>query len=213
MELQYWYKKWENEDIGFHNDRTNPVLLNFIEKFISYQNNIESSCLIPLCGKSKDLLFLKEFFKQITGVELVKKAIDDFFSENQLKANVFKDTYKYENLEIINHNIFDLPKSNKKKFKYIYDRAAIIALPEKKRRSYVNSLKDLMDNTCTILMITIEYSSQSVVGPPFSVSKKEIQEYFKGFSIDEVHHEKLVSALSKFKDIQITQKVYIINKC
>ena len=45
----------------------------------------ETSCiLVPLCGKSKDLIWLQKHFHQVIGVELVPQAVKVFFEENQI---------------------------------------------------------------------------------------------------------------------------------
>ena len=80
-----WFERWKNNKIGFHQDEISPYLLKYAHK-LNKNNNI----LVPLCGKSLDMLYLSENFANVVGVELVKDACDAFVSENTLQADIKK---------------------------------------------------------------------------------------------------------------------------
>ena len=56
----------------------------------------------------------------------------------------------------------------------IYDRAALIALPDKMRARYARHLQTLT-HRARQLLITLEYDQQQMAGPPFSVDQEEVE--------------------------------------
>ena len=75
MNKDFWNNKWENNEIGFHQNDVTPLLKRYLHYFLD-KNSTQKSCLLPLCGKTFDLIYLSEFFKEVTGVELIKKAVE-----------------------------------------------------------------------------------------------------------------------------------------
>ena len=59
MELDFWLERWNNNQIGFHQPQVNPYLIYFYgEKGPSPEQREKLKVFVPLCGKSKDLLWL-----------------------------------------------------------------------------------------------------------------------------------------------------------
>jgi thiopurine S-methyltransferase len=57
MEKEFWLERWERQEIGFHQNEVNPHLLQHWQEL-----NLEGNkgVFVPLCGKSLDLLWLRE---------------------------------------------------------------------------------------------------------------------------------------------------------
>ena len=81
MEAQFWKTRWDDNQIGFHQNSTNPMLLSHWHKTSLKPGD---RVLVPLCGKSLDMLFLKSLGLEVVGIELVEKACLEFFSDNNL---------------------------------------------------------------------------------------------------------------------------------
>jgi len=64
----------------------------------------------------------------------------------------------------------------------IYDRAALVALPQEMRIRYTAHLTEITDKAPQLL-ITFEYDQSAMEGPPFSVSNEEVNELY-GASYD-----------------------------
>ena len=60
----------------------------------------------------------------------------------------------------------------------MYDRGALVALPEQLRPRYVEHTGQLLKTGAARLVITLEYDQKVVNGPPFSVSADEITTYW-----------------------------------
>ena len=211
MDKNFWQKKWNDNEIGFHQKETTPLLREFFSNFTKNKES-SSKCLVPLCGKSNDLLYLKNYFSVVTGVEIIYKAIDSFFKENDLKPTQKQNLYIYKNIEIAHSDFFSFPKISDHKYDFIFDRASMIALPKNLREKYSKTIQELMSNQSTLLLITLEYDSRLEIGPPFSVPESEVRMYYKNLDIKKVYDKNLQTISQKFRDINVQQKVYIINK-
>ena len=74
-----WLTRWEEGRIGWHEAEGNSALRKFWPRLPA-----GSRVLVPLCGKSSDLLFLAREGCDVTGVELSDIAAKAFFEENEL---------------------------------------------------------------------------------------------------------------------------------
>jgi thiopurine S-methyltransferase len=52
MDATFWHQRWDNNDIAFHENETNPQL---IKHFDALSLAKGSRVLLPLCGKSLDI--------------------------------------------------------------------------------------------------------------------------------------------------------------
>jgi thiopurine S-methyltransferase len=59
----------------------------------------------------------------------------------------------------------------------VYDRAALVALPEDMRRRYSRHLTEITEGAPQLL-ITYEYDQALQEGPPFSVSTEEVRHHY-----------------------------------
>jgi len=202
MELSYWESKWRKGKTGFHMKDGYPGLEKYWDS-INLDKN--PTVFVPLCGKSKDLMWLADRCKRVVGVEISGLAVEQFFSENTLvsdKSSFANFTiYRSENIELWKGDFFKLPKHKLPRFDLVYDRAALIALPPKMRIDYVNKLFDLISENTKILLQQFEYRQQEMPGPPFSVTTDEIKHLFANrFSIQILEKKEL--NLNKFKKFQ-----------
>ncbi|MGB7251834.1 MAG: thiopurine S-methyltransferase, partial [Phormidesmis sp.] len=60
----------------------------------------------------------------------------------------------------------------------IYDRAALVALPEVMRDRYTPHLKEITANAPQLL-ICFEYDQNLMTGPPFSISPQEVARHYE----------------------------------
>ena len=159
MEHQFWHEKWETDDLGFHLENYNPVLL---RHWHSLDIPAGGPVLVPLCGKSVDMLWLAGQGHDVLGVELSEIAARSFFEENGLDA-VREDigpytSYKSERVEILCGDFFSLDPARLRDVVAIYERASLIALPATQRAKYVDKMKSLLQTGVRSLLITL-YSS------------------------------------------------------
>ena len=80
--MEFWHNRWHTQQIGWHRAVYNDMLL----KHWPSINAVEGSeVIVPLCGKSLDMLWLAEQGYSVVGLEMVEEAVMAFFKENSLQ--------------------------------------------------------------------------------------------------------------------------------
>ena len=179
MNPEFWHDRWQRGEIGWHRDTINTRLLDFWSQL---QTQTGSRVLVPLCGKSRDMLWLAGEGHRVLGVEISPVAVEAFFEESGLEAKIearppFRH-YCADEIEILCGNFFDLEPGHVADVRAVYDRAALIALPGEMRPRYVSHLFDLLPPLPAMLLVTLDYPQQQMQGPPFSVSDAEVRTLF-----------------------------------
>ncbi|RLA23471.1 MAG: thiopurine S-methyltransferase [Gammaproteobacteria bacterium] len=179
MHTDFWLERWQQNQIGFHEQETNAHLQEFWKTL-----NIPkgSKIFIPLCGKSRDILWLLSLGYQAVGVEISPLAVENFFAENKLEAKISAcdnfQLWKADGLSVYLGNFFELSSIHLTDCNAIYDRAALIALPAEMRQQYVQHLKKIAPELSHTLLVTLEYAQHEMPGPPFSVNENEVHSLF-----------------------------------
>jgi len=203
---QFWHNKWQSGELGFHLEDTNASLLKYWPKL-----DIDETCqvLVPLCGKSLDMLWLRQQGHEILGVELSDIAAKEFFTENEITYEITKcgkfQSFSGQGFTILVGDIFDLTKAETKNVKAVYDRAALIALPPPMQEKYVAHLKSILPSATQILLITLEYDPSEMDGPPFSIPQPAVQTHFAHWC--QIQMLK-TTCLTDFRDIEANETVY-----
>jgi len=191
MKTEDWHSHWQTGKLGFHQKRYNSRLEQYWPT-LSIPSN--ASVLVPLCGKSLDMLYLHKAGYSVVGVELSEIAAEAFFSENQLpferresgNLQEFTGIGKASGIRLLTGDFFDLNASQTGPIKAFYDRASLIALPTKMRQQYAKKLSSLLPVGAIGLLITIIYDPSKMDGPPFSVPDDEVQVWIpwkSGFTV------------------------------
>ena len=210
MDIDFWLKRWNRGDTRFHKQTINPFLGYYYgEKGPPPRVRSKLRVFVPLCGKSRDLWWLSVNGFDTVGVECSKRAVEDFFSEQKLAFNraVLDNhvSYKAENLEILLGDFFTLQPRDIGDITDIFDRAALIALPQAMRRQYVTKITDLQAHGTRTLLITLTYPQREMEGPPFSVSEDEIHELYGGnYTIEKLAAKNAIEDEPRFKDRGLT---------
>lgn len=179
MQPEFWHQRWQENRIGFHNDKPFPLLL---KHWPSLGVAPGSRVFVPLAGKSLDMVWLASQGHRVLGVELSPLAVEQFFEEHELKPEQRKTLYgthfEAGGIEIILGDAFGLDAEALAGCAGVYDRAALIALPPDLRARYVGELYAQLPQGCRGLLVTLEYPQQEKQGPPFSVPESEVMERF-----------------------------------
>ncbi|MCG8610422.1 MAG: thiopurine S-methyltransferase [Pseudomonadales bacterium] len=179
MRYDFWHDKWRRNEIGFHEGTVNQYLASHWQDFTVTGSE---TVLLPLCGKSRDILWLSDKGHPVIGVELSPIACKDLFEETNLKAQVRPESpftlYQHNDIQIYCGDFFDLDASHVAGVKTVFDRAALIALPDEMRRRYVDHLHQILPRESQILLVTMEYDPGEMEGPPYSVTEPEVMSLY-----------------------------------
>ena len=179
MDASFWHDKWQRNQIGFHEPQANPLLL---AHFDSLSLPVGSRIFVPLCGKTLDINWLLSRGHRVAGAELSETAVAQLFVELGVTAHattIGKVTrYSAPGIDIFQGDIFDLSRGELCEVDAIYDRAALIALPEQLRTRYARHLVQIT-NRALQLLICVTYEQHLIAGPPFSVDAAEVARLYE----------------------------------
>ena len=186
MEKDFWISAWEEGRTGFNQSEPHSSLEKYLPQFGLTK---ESKVLVPLCGKSVDLLSLAKQGFDVHGVELFEKAVEEFFRENNLPAPKIEEHGEFKNFSIprVTLSVGDFFQlSREARYDFIYDRAALVALPTPMRTCYAQLLSQVLKPEGQILLVVYNYDQSEMEGPPFSVTEDEIRRLFPEFILDQL---------------------------
>ncbi len=185
MQADFWQARWSRNEIGFHLDEVNPYLR---RHWPALRVEKGAQVLVPLCGKSLDIDWLAANGLRVIGVELAERAVQDFFAERGLEAQVEQrgafSVHRHGDVELWCGDFFALSAEDVADCVAVYDRAALIALPPPMRRAYVEHLERILPSRCEGLLITLDYDQAQMSGPPFAVADAEVRQLYAGWQID-----------------------------
>lgn len=177
MRINFWLKAWNDRNIGFHQADFHPALDRHWPKL-----EPGSSVLVPLCGKSRDLLWLVRQGLDVIGVEFVESAVEEFFRDSGLEFDRTTEfghpCYRARDcrLRIFATDFIRFADDyGGPRLDSLYDRAALVALPADMRGAYVEACRKLLSEQPRGLLITMRYEPGSMEGPPFSVEPAEVE--------------------------------------
>ena len=179
MHEDFWRKRWEENQIGFHEGRPNSHLERHVERLRTTER---PRVLVPLCGKAIDLAWLAAQGFLVTGVELVREAAEAFFEENGLVAREERDgglpCLASEGVRIAVGDFWKWNFRESAPIDVAYDRAALVAVRPEDRERYVAHLLEPLGTGSPILLVTFAYDAAHMSGPPFSVDSAEVERLF-----------------------------------
>lgn len=181
MQHEFWHERWENNQIGFHLDTANPLL---VRHFHQLALTPGQRIFVPLCGKSLDIHWLLAQGYHVVGAELSTLAVEALFESLAIVPEVRTEGafthYHAEHIDIFNGDIFALGATQSGHIDAIYDRAALVALPQEMRQRYTRHLREIT-NHAPQLLVSFDYDQSVQPGPPFSVNAEEVSSHYSPY--------------------------------
>lgn len=178
MDASFWHNRWQTNQTGWHERAVNPLLIAHFP-FLGVPPG--GRAFVPLCGKSLDLGWLLSRGYAVAGAELSELAVTQLFAELGIEPSLSAvgkhRLFRGEKIEIFVGDLFDLFRETLGPVDAVYDRAALVALPEAMRGQYTAHLKTLTA-LAPQLVISYEYDQTAVPGPPFSVTSAELHRHY-----------------------------------
>lgn len=217
MKAEFWLQRWKQNQIGFHQREINTHLQEF---WVCMELPPDSVVFVPLCGKSRDMLWLRGQDFSVLGVEISPIAVRSFYTENHLQPKIIShgpfERWDSDELTILCGDLFDLMAEDLAGVAGVYDRASLIALPPNMRPIYTEHLVSILPTTTKILLVTLEYLQEEMLGPPFSVLEEEVHGlYSDRYEITRLSDTDVLQENPRFRDRGLTQlrsKVYYLER-
>ena len=217
MEPDFWHKRWEAGRLGFHQQKINSRLKKLWHIAAPEKGG---KVLAPLCGKSLDMLWLARGGYEVVGIEVSDIACRDFYVENKLKYARTDDPpfvkFSGGGIDLWCGDFFDLKPGDMADIHTVYDRAALIALPEAMRADYASHLASILRPGSRVFLISMDYDQNKMKGPPFSVPENSIRGMFENeFSIEIIAQSSGPDIVGNLADRgldTLNEKVYLLQK-
>lgn len=214
MQHAFWLERWQQNQIGFHNADINQHLQ---QNWSSLELPSNCEVFVPLCGKTKDLLWLRQQGHYVIAVELSLIAVEAFFTENKLpvkktQVGEFK-LFETDGIQIYCGDFFKLSSDILRGVQAVYDRAALVALPIEMRVQYAAKMQDLLFGSSQILLVAFDYPQHEMQGPPFSVDNTEIISLFGCCNVKHLYSEDISDKEPHFKTKGLSlihEEVYVL---
>jgi len=214
MNPDFWHERWAAEQIGFHQNETNAYLERYWHKLGLSGGRI----LVPLCGKSLDMLWLQRQGHAVAGIEISPLAVEAFFRESGLHPVHTEGTgyrcWSADAIDVYCGDFFALEAADIGVIDGFYDRAALVALTAPQRTAYVEHLAKLLPAQTRGLLVTLDYEQTEMGGPPFAVSPDEVDRLFAAdFSVEPIHEASVLDANPAFRERglgRLTEHVFVL---
>ncbi|TXD96075.1 thiopurine S-methyltransferase [Psychrobacter frigidicola] len=223
MNPEFWQERWQEKRIGFNQSDVNPLLIKY---FTALGLPVGSRVFVPLCGKSIDMVWLAAQGYDVVGIELVASAVQEFFAEQGIKPTIteptanpaikcYQSSLSGQTLALWVADIFALTSENVGHVDAVYDRAALIAMPEDMRPKYSEQVRNLSSGVgsdshdAPQLLLTLNYDQSKRNGPPFSISSEQVQQYYSNYyQVNELEGES--STLNAAPEMAVTEHVWLL---
>jgi thiopurine S-methyltransferase len=224
MEHTFWHHKWEQNQVGFHLNYVQPLLIRNLDLFQFNTGSVEQNRIfLPLCGKTLDIGYLLAKNYSVVAVELSEIAVQavlqalDLRPDNPVTISEWAGgkCYQAKHLQIYVGDFFALTQGDIADIALVYDRAALIALPEPLRTDYAQHLAHITEHAPQLL-ITLDYDQTVAGGPPFAVSTQRIEVlYGDTYSIQLIEEADIIEEEPHFKAKGLTafyERAYRLKK-
>ncbi len=207
MEPNYWLERWQRNETGWHVAGPNPWLVEHAHRLgLSPGDKV----FVPLCGKSEDLIWLREQGWHPLGIELSRQAIEQFHDEHGLATEGcgcgVLQAWESESLSIYCGDVFDLLPEDLQGARAVWDRAALVALNPEQRQRYAAHLARLLPSGSRILLVTFDYEQSEMDGPPFAVLEAEVSALFDAnFTREALGRKDVFANNARFKERGMTR--------
>ena len=178
MDASFWHQRWGKNEIGWHESKVNPLL---VQHFNELALEKGGRIFVPLCGKTLDISWLRAQGYRVVGAELSKAAIEQLFAELGQRPTIsvlgHVEQWSANHIDIFVGDIFALSRGTLGQVDGIYDRAALVAFPEDMRHRYTRHLTQITEKAPQFL-ICYDYDQHCIEGPPFSIADEEVKRHY-----------------------------------
>lgn len=209
MNPEFWKNVWQKSQTNFTQKKPNSMLTQYFKVLNTFKNG---RVFVPLCGKSVDMLWFTSQGFDVIGVELSEIAVAQFFTENDLQATIslhlttpnltcYQSEHQGQTLKIWVGDIFDLSPIDIGIIDAVYDRGALVALPDIRpdslRTSYTQQIIEL-SKKASQLLLSFAYDGKKQRSdnhknlPPFLVTRSQLEQYYaEYYEINLIAQEKV----------------------
>ncbi|MCY4566372.1 MAG: thiopurine S-methyltransferase, partial [Gammaproteobacteria bacterium] len=138
MKSEFWLERWRTGQTGWHQAEVNPLL---VKHWPQLELPEDCPVFVPLCGKTQDMIWLRQQGHPVYGVEIAEAAVRGFFDENGIRFEVAENReglprFSGRGYRIYCGDYLEISAPQIGATQGTYDRGALIAFPPDKRLIY-----------------------------------------------------------------------------
>lgn len=185
MDPEFWLQRWEKQQTGFHQQSINPYLEAYWRELAVAGG---APVFVPMCGKSRDMQWLRDRGHPVIGVEIARIAVRDFFQELSITPRVMQvgslERWEAQGYTLWCGDLFELKAAQLAGVTAVFDRASLIALPAQMRPRYASHMADIVPRSAATLLVSLTYPQREMEGPPFCVDEAEVRALHAQYRVD-----------------------------
>ena len=199
-----WLERWHAGRTGWHEEDGNASLK-------KHWRATGSRVLVPMCGKTHDLVWLAEQDNEVVGIELSRLAVEAFFNDEGLAFDVEDGEIPIYRARQLPITIFcgDLFDVHGLHCSAHYDRGALAATRAERRPAYASHVSSLLEPMADQLIIVLEYDDTVAEGPPFSIPAHEILGYWPDLVCLEAYDD-IDNGPPKFREAGLEEMIELV---
>ncbi|XP_038057811.1 thiopurine S-methyltransferase-like [Patiria miniata] len=200
-----WKTKWERGKTKFHKAQVHGMLKKHFHRLS--QEKETPRFLVPLCGKTVDMIWLLERGCGVVGCEFVELGVQQFFAENNLEytteslpEDVGGTVYKGKDKDITIYctDFFKLSSALIGQFDCIWDRGSMAAINPEDRQRYRDIITDVLKPDSRYLLDIFEIPHDVFSGPPHNMDPKDVTQLFGDLcTVEHLEHVDAMNPWSK----------------
>ena len=138
-------------------------------------------------------------------------------SEQGIEVRVVEDPpftiLRSERISLYIGDFFDATAERIGRFDLIYDRAAMIAIPEGRRSLYADRLQSLLEPAGCLLLISIEYDALIMEGPPYCIAESDVRSLFDTRSVRKLYEHDCLDEEPRFRERGLSWMKEVVYQC
>jgi SAM-dependent methyltransferase len=158
-----WNELYRRRETPWEKGRPHPALVDFLQE----NGPLTGEIFVPGCGSGHDVRALSAPENHVTGIDIAPRAI----AKAEARPRIAGEEYLLADL-------FDLPSKFEHAFDWIFEHTCFCAIDPALRRPYVDTIVRLLKPTGKLLAIFFINPDHKEPGPPYGVSRAELEDFF-----------------------------------
>lgn len=204
--LEDWQKMWDDGQLDQSAEKVHPQLIQYHNLFLSAGNG--NRVFVPMCGKTKDLLWLARKGAKVVGTEFAAYACQSFFKDNHvpftvqdldgMAGKVYRSTDNDLDISIFQCDHYLVTSAMiGYDFDSVWDRGSFNSVPIRDQHKYINHMKSLLTKSATVLLAVVEYEIIDDLDNKHNIPNAEQSVYLAFKSLAKV--EKIVRSMTEWQ--------------
>ena len=161
-----WDAAYERRETPWEKGRPHPALVDFLAR----NGPLKGEILVPGCGSGQDMRALSAAANHVLGIDFAPRAI----AKAKARRRIAREEYLLTDL-------FALPPELDGQFDWVFEHTCFCAIDPRRRTDYVRTIVRLLKPRGKLLAIFFINPDHDEEGPPYGVSRTELEEFFGNY--------------------------------